>query len=368
MSPIILLSGWRPCHRSRSCSVPAVAPIACLLVAVSGGVALAGAAAAQDTHRIEVVWTTGGPAENPFRHVDGIVGSPDGMVYIVDLAAHSLYRFDPETGEYVWLEQQGQGPGELDQPYLVTLTPSGQVAVYDMGRRMILVYSPALEPQDQFPLDRFVTNPKGFAYLSDGSFIIAGSYIQTAIRGGDFFGVHRFDGSDGTVIGDYVPLPDPGKPEYRRALGYVAGGPVFGLEEGGFLYSNSAPHRILHFDRDLEPHEIASDPSVVEPIVESFLTSYFDEERQVDAIRPDWYHDQARGIFRLRDGRVLNIITRQHSGASTWELWSMAGELLERFDVDEPWRPFGITRDEDILVAYDDPDSFENVVAALRWK
>ena len=82
----------------------------------------------------------------------------------------------------------------------------------------------------------------------------------------------------------------------------------------------------------------------------------------------DWNHDQARGIFRVSDGRVLNIITRTHSEGSTWELWTMGGDLLERFNVDKAWRPLGITKDDEILVAYYDVENSEAMVAALAWQ
>lgn len=341
--------------------------IIALLAFADSGAAIPQPATAQSRRQIEVVWTTEGPAENPFRLVDGMAEGPDGAVYIVDGQAHSVYRFDPQTGEFTWLDRRGQGPGELDVPYLVTFTRDGELAVYDVGRRMVLLYSLDLEPQRQFVLQPYVFNPKGFAYLSDGSFIISGRDPGRSSTRTEFFGVHRFDGNSGNRIGQYVRLPDPG-PKYRMSLGYISGGPVFGLEEGGFLYSNSAPHRIVHVDESFNEHEIASDFSVVEPILETFATSYYDSARGVNATRFDWYHDQPRGIFRLADGRVLNIITRQHSRASTWELWSMAGELLERFDVDEPWRPYGITKDEEILVSYLDAVSGECMVAALLWK
>lgn len=321
---------------------------------------------AQEERRLDIKWTSEGPLENPFRLIRGMVGAPDGSVYIVDPQAHTLYRFKPETGEYTWLNEEGEGPGELSSPTLVALAPLGDIAVYDIRRRMVLIYSPELEFRRQIGLGLTILNPKGFAYLSDGSFIITGSLSSTPLRDADFFGVQRFSGADGTRIGESVPLPDPGR-AYRRSLGYVAGGPVWSLEEGGFLYSNSAPHRILHIDAGFNEREIASDASIVAPIVEKFLTRYVDEQRG-PAIRPDWYHDQARGIFRLSNGRVLNIVTRSHSGTSTWELWAMGGELLERFDIGNAWRPFGITRDDDVLVSYYDDVSGEAVIAAVTWK
>lgn len=341
-----------------------------LLLAAAAAIAMATFVPvfAQQDRSVEVVWSTEGPSENPFRRVGGMVGAPDGSVYITDPMAHTIYRFDPHTGSYIWFDQQGQGPGELDKPFLVSLTPNGEVAVYDIGRRMVLRYSHDLEPLDQVVLGRALVNPKGFAFLNDGSFIITGSFPSTSVMGDDFFGVHRFSGADGKGIGAYVLLPKPSNPEHRVSLGYVAGGPVFGLEEGGFLYANSAPHQILHFDSNFDAHEIASEQTVVGPVLETFATEYMNEQRGRAALRFDWFHDQARGVFRLADGRVLHIITRRHSGTSTWELWSMQGALLERFQVDEAWHPFGITRDEDILVSYNDPDTGENVVAAIGWR
>ncbi len=318
--------------------------------------------------RVEVVWATRGPSESPFRGVNGIIGAPDGAIFMVDDQAQSIYRFEPETGKYTWFDRRGQGPGELRSPYLVTLTETGDVAVYDMGRRMILVYSPDLEPLRQVTLRRFITNPKGFAFLRDGSFIITGSFPSASRVGEDIYGVHRFDGRDGRRIGQYVKLPHLDNPDHRRSLSQIAGGPVFRLEDGGFLYSNSAPHRILRFDGSFGEHEIAADPEVIASAVETFATGYFNEDRQRMAWRLDWFHDQARGIFQLSDGRLLNIITRRTRGSSTWELWNPSGRPLERFEVDEPWHPYGITPDEDVLVAYDDPQTGENVVAALRWK
>ncbi len=318
--------------------------------------------------RVSIAWKTQGPTENPFRAVGGMVGAPDGAVFIADPEAVCVYRFEPSTGAFSLFDRRGQGPGELNMPQLVTLTPEGNVAVYDMGRRMILVYSVELDPLRQVAVQRFITNPKGFGFLLDGSFIISGGAPSVAVSDEPAHGVHRFDGRDGHRIEQLVRLPEPRNMDERSSLAHIAGGPVFALPEGGFLYSNSAPHRIVRFDANLVQRELAADPSVVGSAVDTFATEYFNEERQTMAWKYDWFHDQARGIYRLRDGHILSIITRRNHDSSTWELFNGDGDLVERFDVGTAWRPYGLTSSEEVLVAYDDPVSGENEVAALRWR
>jgi len=363
--PQLLMLIRKPARRPLKSACIVAALLAAIVLVVPGPPP---ALPAEPTRNIEVLWTTPGPEENPFRMVDGIAGAPDGRIFMVDSQAHSLYRFDPQTRAYVWLDQRGQGPGELESPYLVTLTHNGEVAVYDMGRRKVLIYSTDLEPLREIQLRRFITNPKGFAFLSDGTFIITGSFPSAAVRGADIFAAHRF-AEDGAVVARYVRLPDPGQPQWRNNLVHIAGGPVFSLAGGGFLYSNSAPHRILRFDASFNETEIVADPQVVPEIVETFATERYHEERKTMYWELDWYHDQSRGIYELSDGRLLNIITRRGAGTSTWELYGAGGRLLERFEANMAYHPFGITQPDDVVLArYQDSETSEYFVAALRWK
>jgi hypothetical protein len=64
-----------------------------------------------------------------------------GQIYIADQTAPRVLVFG-ESGQYVrTLGREGEGPSELVSPNAVAVTPSGQIAVWDVGRNVISRWS-----------------------------------------------------------------------------------------------------------------------------------------------------------------------------------------------------------------------------------
>jgi hypothetical protein len=313
---------------------------------------------AQELARIEEVWVT--PPDLHLTYVGGVVEAPDGAVIISDTNGRALYRFLPDSGTFSVFDRVGQGPGDLQIPVLLTLTPNGDVALYDVGRRSVLLYTANLTPVRNIQMRELITNPKGFVYLADGTYILSGGSMAARMMNDTIFAVHHYD-EDGRLLYRYVQLPDS---QFRDSLIQIAGGPVSSLSDGGFLYSNSAPHRILRLDGDFIEHVFAEDEGVIEPIVDRFARTVIEDG--VEKTRFEWFHDQSRGVFQMSDQRVLNIITRQYRGDSIWEIWKPDGELDRRFRVPRAYRPLAKTRDDHVLAVYEHPETSEWVVASLR--
>lgn len=325
-----------------------------------------GFAATHQVDAVEELWSTMGPTRALFSHIGGAAAGLDGSIVIADTNGGTIYRYTPRVKRFSIFDRQGQGPAELQTPVLVALTPDGNAAVYDVGRRAVLLFditesSMALRPKTHVLMSERITNPKGFAYLQDGTFVLSGGRL-IALRGtGDVYALHHFS-ADGDLIESAFRLPDF---EDRAALIQSAGGPVTSLSDGGFLYSNSAPHHILRFDHGFRPHPIAADETFLGPVIDTFRVELtLEDGREAQTYR--WFHDQSRGVFPMDEERVLNIITRADQGDSVWEIWSYDGVLIERVTVPRAYRPLTQTPAGEIIAVYEDPDTDNHVLTALR--
>lgn len=319
----------------------------------------AGARAQEADARVVEAWSTGGPADAPFVVIAGMAEAPDGSIVISDSNHPALYRFDPETESFQVFDRKGKGPGELQTPTLAVGT-SGGVAVYDLGHPSVMHYDSTLSPTRFIRLHAAVMNPKGFAYLEDGTIVISGGVMGQVGSGRQAFAVHRFS-SEGERLEGYVPLAPARDP---TALIHTAGGPLWALDRGGFLYSNSAPHRILAYDAEYREATIAADPEVLEPIVDRFSEPVMVDGRQL--LRHRWFYDQSRLAIPVPGGRILNVITRKYEGDSIWEVWTEGGTLVRRVHVPRAYHPFGATRSGEILATYTDADTDEYIAVGLR--
>lgn len=347
-----------------------LAPFACLAL-LAGGTIYAGVSAGVEprsgvqelTSVVQEIWTVDGPDGAKFATIGGMVEASDGSIVLSDTTAQALYRYDPLSGAFRVFDRVGEGPGDLGTPTLLASAQDGLVALYDVGRRMILLYTAELTPVRNVPLRELITNPKGFTVLADGSFVVAGGRLSALMREGTVYSVHRFS-ENGELIGGYVPV-EPGE-ALRRDVIQVVGGPLTALAGGGFLYSNSAPHGIISFSGDLAPSPVAADPELLEPIAEQFSVN---ETRQGHrTLRYRWFYDQSRGVYPRPGGNIWNVITREERGDSLWEVWNPDGTLACRLRVERPYRPFAATADGNVLATYADPESLETLAALLRFR
>ena len=130
------------------------------------------------------------------------------------------------------------------------------------------------------------------------------------------------------------------------------------------LFSQAAPHRIVHFGAGKQPNRIlASEPKLLEAIGDDFIISSGSGQNLTQRFK--WFFPQSRGIFRLNDGRVLNVITLRDDGESIWEVYTAAGGLITRTRVARAYEPFALTANGDVLATYRDEETDEAIATRL---
>ncbi|MFC1477160.1 NHL repeat-containing protein [candidate division KSB1 bacterium] len=87
-----------------------------------------------------------GDLENPdenyllYRPSD-MIRDTHGNIYILEAGNHRIQKFDPEGNYLRTIGRQGQGPGELDNPYSMNLYKNSEIFVCDLGNMRIQVFS-----------------------------------------------------------------------------------------------------------------------------------------------------------------------------------------------------------------------------------
>ena len=286
---------------------------------------------------------------------EGVAEAPDGRIWISDPMAMAVYAVDTDGNTFTRIAREGEGPGEVEGPDRIAITPDGNLAVFDYAK--IEVYTPAGEPVRRVKLVVEVVWPKGFAALPDGGFAISGGIMTVSAP------IHRFD-ADGNLIRSWgEPSPALG---FRERM--VGGGGALYAAPDGLMYTQSAPHRITLYDYDEEGPEqgrtLAELPgTLVHPgdgvIVESGSGSSWRR-----TFRP--YFPQSRAVFPLEDDRFLNVVVFKDDGYSLWQVFGRPGKLLEQARVDEAYMPWFRCRDGTILATRMDPATDIPTVTRLR--
>ena len=307
--------------------------------------------------RLEVteVWSTKGDPARPFGDIAGMIEAPGGNIFVSDPVNIAVYAIDPASRAVQQIARQGKGPGEVQNPALFAAAPSGAIALWDLGLNAILLVDSQFRELKRIPLRQLVVNPKGFTILPDSSFVLSGGTFRSE------FGIHRFSAA-GEHLASWFPAPES---KSRAARIQLAGAPISTSSTGRILLTRPAPHLIAKLNPATgEITRIAEDSTVLDPIGDDF-----EKKTNVDGhevIAPQWYYSQSRGVWELKDGSILNVITRRYDGQSTWELYDSHGGLRARRDVDRAYRPFALTAAGRILATYADPQTDETVAVLLE--
>jgi len=296
-------------------------------------------------------WATkGSPQAVELAAVNGMAEDRSGNIWIADPVNKLLVRVD-STGRHPRVTaRQGDGPGEVAVPMIMARHPSGGVAVYDAGHGSVEVFGPAGRFDRRIPVPVPFRNPRGFAFLPSGEFFLSGG-VQSSGHA-----IHRFS-PGGRLSYSWHAIP---RTRNVRAGEMVAGGPVVVLPDGALLFSQSAPHRILRYAAaGGSPRTIAADPKLVPAIGDDFI-------RESGGRRTfKWDYTRSAGVFRMPDGRILNIVLNEAENHTVWEVYRPDGKLQVRTRVLRAYQPWGMTRNGDVLASYLDPDTDEAVAARL---
>ncbi len=286
------------------------------------------------------VWVADGHTRlEGLTRVTGVAESPLGKVWITSARPARLLVVDPSTGgkgDYI-AARNGDGPGELMGPARLDVMPDGNMAVYDLSRSAVEIYSAAGEPVRRVMLPISVSWPKGFAALPSGGFVISGGVV------GNDFAIHQF-GESGRYIRSWGAAM---KADAWEAKPVGTGGALNVRSDGSLLYSRGAPHEILQFEvravGDGEPsrHVIAAMDGFLEEPGDAVLIH--GTEDGIPFTTFDIWYPQSRAVFQLEDGRVLNVVTRSDGGPprTIWQLFEPDGgapiETQTKGHLYEPW-------------------------------
>jgi hypothetical protein len=101
-----------------------------------------------------------------------------GKIYVLDDKTGQVKVYAPDGGHLRTFGQKGQGPGELQSPSRMTMTPDGNLCFLDSGNSRVSIFSPEgaclkETPMTQWRPFRFLPDSRGFGYgdvldLKDG--------------------------------------------------------------------------------------------------------------------------------------------------------------------------------------------------------
>lgn len=325
-------------------------------VLVAATTASASAQAPTGGERLAIIerWSTTGAPGDKFVSIAGMAEGPDGRIWVSDPRAGTIHALSADGRPARRIARAGDGPGEVRGPHMITRTADGGIAVHDLGHNAIQVFDAQGRFRHRVPLQRPVTNAKGFAALPSGGFLLSGGIY------GEDHSIHRY-GPAGDLERSWLPIP---RTTNVRAGVLVAGGPVAMLSGGDILFSRAAPHEIIVFSPDGERRRtLAADPRLLRPIGDDFIEERGTGSAMVRTFR--WMFPQSRAVFQLRDGRILNVVRFHDEGASLWELYSEDGRRLNRVRVGRAYSPWALTASGDVLASYIDPDTDEHVAVRL---
>lgn len=315
------------------------------------------------------VWVADGYTRlEGLTRVAGAAESRLGTVWITSARPARLLVVDPsgDGGHDFIAAKDGDGPGELAGPNRLAVMPDGNVAVYDLRRKAVEIFSPDGKPVRRVRLPLNVSWPKGFAALASGGFALSGGVM------GNDFAIHQFDES-----GRYVrSWSEATEAEEWMARLVGTGGALHALPDGSLLYSRGAPHEIVRYDIPSagggEPrgHTIAA--------VEDLLDAPGDDvlihgtEDGIPFTTFDVWYPQSRAVFGLEDGRVLNVITRSDGDQprTIWQLFESGqlsgtggGPLVVETQTDgRIYEPWFLCSNGDILASRRDPVGVTTIV------
>lgn len=309
---------------------------------------------------VELYATGGNPAE-PFGTIGGMVEATAGTIVISDDVNKALYRWEPGSGRIARLARDGRGPGEMQAPVSLARRPDGGFVVYDVGHNALLLFRTDLTHERTARVQGgMVSNPKSIAILGDGSFVISGGRLRDPRH------LHHY-----SPTGQWIESSGEPAAGITSSMARIqsAGGALRALPQG-FLFSYGAPLRISRFPSNILARSsvLVEDGQILPEFTEASLNGS-PEPRSGGSPVFLWWHDRTTGVFVLPDGRILNVITRYHSGDSVWDLYSSDGRRrLARTIVPRAYYAWDITTDGRIVASRRDPDTDEHFATVLELR
>jgi hypothetical protein len=120
-----------------------------------------------------------GPEEYSLGSVGDVVVGSDGSIWVADLHASLIRRYDADGRAMPSIGRRGDGPGEFRYPAKMRTLPNGSVAIWDNGRGRVTVVSPEGAYQYSFPVgsglitsrlrEEFEVDRNGYLYILESN-------------------------------------------------------------------------------------------------------------------------------------------------------------------------------------------------------
>ena len=303
--------------------------------------------------------------------VAGLAEATTGAIWVSDMSpGHGrVLAFDPTNiAPATLVGGQGEGPGEVSGPGRMAITSGGSLAVYDVGRAGVELFSSSGEPLRRVRFPIRVSWEKGFDVLPSGGFVVSGSVpgIDAAI--------HEFD-REGRLLRSWG---DQAQADNWRARLIATGGAVHGLSDGSVLYSQGAPHRIVRYEiHGNDPDDVRERPvAALEALLgapgDAVIVEAVEDGVPIRSFNVSY--PQSRAVWLTEDGLVLNIVVSEEDGASIWQLFDESegspdgdARLVAETRVGEAYSPWFRCRNGDILASLTDPVTDVPIIVRLKF-
>ena len=264
-----------------------------------------------------------------FSSIYGMDVDREGNIFVLDRTEPQLRVFAPDGTFLRTIGRKGQGPGEMDNPRLIQVTPNGEVMVYDPVVRRMVFYS----REGTFLRNSSIAEisaPMG-QILRDGTGCGLAYLIPPPPQGAMLVRC----GEDFSQLETLAQIPE-GNPGILR---YMGPQPTFALMPDGWAWAVTDRYSVVITDRKGKPvRRIERDHSPV-PIP----SSYKEEQRKgrlrrlIDmGIKIDFpeAYPPIGDIFADPEGRIfVSTYERCETGEDCWymDAFDKEGRYLTRF-------------------------------------
>lgn len=257
-----------------------------------------------------------------------------GNIFVLDYKMYWIRKYDRDGGHVRTFSRQGEGPGELQRAYNMTVTPGGQVAVFDSGNHRITVF----DNDGEFARDRRFQGFVGYIQAGpDGSmYVLAGIQTEEWMEKGTLKKLVRFspDLSKQTAV-DSAYVKDTQLLHATDNAMTVVSSPfvpqlLCAVAPGGELVLGAADEYELRvLSRDL------AEVAVIERSVERIKISEEDKEEYYDSFRvgddPDFQLRLRKNVEFPRHKPYFSKILIDHEGyvlVETYEEAASEGDAV----------------------------------------
>ena len=257
-----------------------------------------------------------------FGRVMDIAVDGRGRIFVADDALHHVKVFSADGRYEGTIGRQGEGPGEFNSPWNVSVDRTDSLFVWDVGRSRITIFTAELAYARSF-----VVPPQWV--INDIVFDASGNLVLAAYTRGQERGIVVLDRNGKRVREAGGVVEDQDLAGFEDSL---MGGSLSAFE-GGFAYARKSPVEITLFDAALRPLTVCAG-------ARSWTTAPADvvvrTERGAGLRWNKYVH--VTSVVGLREGYLLQTIRNPITESTKLQLLTRGCELAQTIDF-----PFHIT-------------------------